>query len=210
MKKLCVMLFAVLAAAMLSACSHGDYSVDTKATDYTNLNFIGTPSALIGGISGSSTPLTESTSVTAKHAAHMLLKTTVNESNLCDVSVIAQSNSRDDIHKYNVANVGDNITIYGYSGITGLPVSSKGKIVANVPASDCSYMVTTAGGVQGMSGGAVVNDKGEVVGILLGLDKKRQQVAILPVQKFVNLLPIAMRDQVKAENPDIFPKLASN
>lgn len=210
MKRIIAVLVFIAAALALTGCSHGTYSVDTKATDYTNLNFVGTPSALLLGVTGTSTPISTSQSITAKHVSNIMPQMSVaKESGKCDVSVVSQSNSASDVHKLNVAKVGEHITIYGYSGITGLPVSSQGHITAYAPKSDCGYMLTTAGGVQGMSGGAVVNDQGEVVGILLGLDKYKKQVAILPVQNFVDVLPLDLRDQLVSNNPDIFPKFTS-
>lgn len=200
-------MFKILAVLLmsfsLSACMSGHYEVDKKAMDYTNFNFIGIPTVLGLGMSGSSTPISTTLSVTNKHVAYPLMKTVVNASTICDVAIIKQKNNSNEVHTLNYAKIGDKVTLYGYSGLTGLPVSSTGTISELVRVDGCLAMyVDGAGGVAGMSGGAIVNSNGEIVGIVKGLGMKAWKVIIIPVQSFREILPLNTLDDIKKRNPN--------
>ena len=193
-------LIKLCCACILSGVMASHYEVNTKATEYTNFNFIGVPTVLGVGFSGSSTPITKSTSLTNKHVSTMLLKRTVKVSSKCDAVTIPQDNSTESLPNMNYAKIGDELTVYGYSGLTTLPVSSTGKIVSHVYKDGCHLMRTTAGGVAGMSGGAVLNKDNEIVGIVMGVDTKHWTMMIVPVQSMMDLLPLDKVDEIKHKN----------
>lgn len=190
----------LIAALALAGCSHGDYNVDSQTLDYAKLNFVGIPTVLGIGMTGSSTPISETLSVTNKHVAYPLMKTIVKKSNRCDVAVIAQNNKGEKVHQWAQLDMNESVTFYGYSGFTTLPVSSTGKVVNFKRTSDgCIVALTTAGGVGGMSGGAVVNKDGKLVGIVKGLEIGSGFTVVIPYQSFAELMPISIRDQVQKD-----------
>lgn len=189
----------LIAALALAGCSHGSYKWDSETLEYAKLNFIGVPSIIGVGMTGSSTPVTESLSVTNKHVAYPLLKTIVDKSKNCDVALIAQNNKGEKLHQWAQLDIGDEVTFYGYSGFTVLPVSSTGKVVKFSSDGGCRVALTTAGGVGGMSGGAVVNKEGKLVGIVRGLNIGSGLTVVIPYQSFDEIMPISIRDQVKKD-----------
>lgn len=195
----------LLCTLFLSGCMAGHYEVDEKAMKYTNLNFIGVPTTLGLGITGSSTPITKDLSLTNKHIAYPLLKTITSEHNDCDVAVIKQSNKTTDIHNLGYTHKGMKVKLYGYSGLTMLPVSSSGTVGELINYKGCEiFEVEGAGGVSGMSGGAVVNEKDEVVGIVMGVNLYTWKVLIIPVGSFREILPTDVLDGLKKRNPHKF------
>lgn len=197
MKKIASIMFAVI---MLSGCMSGHYEWDKEAMEHNKLNFIGVPTILGLGFSGTSTPLTEDMSLTNNHVATTLLKNTIKRHDKCDLALIPQDNKGEKLPTLNYAKVGDEVTFYGYSGITVMPVSSKGKIVRISKDNGCYVMQTTAGGVAGMSGGSVFNSNNELVGIIYGLNMKNGHTMIVPVQSFMDVLPIKIKDEILAKN----------
>lgn len=190
----------LIAALALAGCSSGHYEWDSKTLDHSKLNFIGIPTVLGLGFTGSSTPITESLSLTNKHVAYPMFKTVVNTSERCDVALIAQSNKGEKISQWAQLDIGDKVTFYGYSGFTAMPVSSSGKVVTfKRNENGCNMAYTTAGGVGGMSGGAVVNEAGKLVGIVKGVEVGSGLTIVIPYQAFSEIMPISIKDQVKKD-----------
>ena len=188
------------AAIMLSGCMSGHYEWDKTAMEHNKLNFIGIPSVLGLGFSGSSTPITDNMSLTNNHVATILLKETVKSHDKCDLAIIPQNNKGEKLPTLNYAKIGDEVTFYGYSGFTLMPVSSTGKILSFQKRNGCMVMETSAGGVAGMSGGSVFNNKGELIGIIFGLNLHNNRTMMIPVQSFMNELPITIQDDIKNKN----------
>lgn len=51
-----------------------------------------------------------------------------------------------------------------------------------------------------MSGGSVFNSNNELVGIIYGLNMKNGHTMIVPVQSFMDVLPIKIKDEILAKN----------
>lgn len=191
---------SVVLAASLSGCSAGYSNWSSDTLDYAKLNFIGLPTALGLGLTGSSTPITDSLSLTNKHVAYPLLKTIVKTHDKCDVALIAQNNVGEVVHQWAQLGMHHNVKFYGYSGLTALPTTSSGKVVNfKRDSNGCLVALTTAGGVGGMSGGAVVNDDGKLVGIIKGVEIGSGLTVVIPYQSFESIMPISIRDQVKKD-----------
>lgn len=186
-----------LVALLLCGCSFGHSEWDSKAKEYANMNFIGVPSILGLGVTGSSTPVTENLSVTNKHVAYPLMKQISKKSVSCDAAIISQDNKGEVLRPWANMKQGDYITIYGYSAMTLMPVSSKGKVVRFSYDGGCFSALTTAGAVSGMSGGAVVNDKGQLVGILRGGEYKSGMTVVIPFQTIADIFPVSVKDQAQ-------------
>lgn len=184
----------VLAAALLAGCSTGHYEVDSKAMDKTKLAFVGIPTVLGIGYSGTTTPVTATTSLTNKHVAYPTFKKVLKTHKTCDIALIAQNNKGESVPvKIGYPKQGETIRMYGYSARTTLPVSSVGKVIGFAYDDHCLVGITDAGSVQGMSGGGVFNEKGELVGIFykLALDVARSYFIVS--NEFNSILPLEVR-----------------
>jgi hypothetical protein len=156
------MLYTCSAALTLSACTYstGHYEIDSDAMNHTKMSYLGIPTILGIGWQGTTTPITKELSLTNKHVAHPLLKTIVAEDEKCDVALIKQDNLSENVPvKFALMDYGKDYTLYGYSSITGLPVSSQGYVKGEGMFKGCHVFRVTAGSVKGMSGGGVFNDK---------------------------------------------------
>lgn len=183
MKRLIVAL-----SILLAGCSTGHYEVDSAAMNHSKMVFIGIP--LIAGSQGTTTPITAGLSLTNKHVAAPLMKTVVAQHRSCDLAVIEQDNA-DEVTSvnFNPAKKGDNIQIFGYSARSTMPVSSAGKVLGFRIINGCLVGVTDAGSVQGMSGGPVINSRGEIVGIFFGFSSEKNVSYFVPYQEFKSILP---------------------
>lgn len=167
-------LFALILMT-LAACSSGHYEVSHDAGQHVDMTFVGIPA--VAGELGTTTPLTESISITAKHVAHHMVNNIIAESPDCDIALIQHDNHGKVLPKLRNPNLGESVTLYGYSARTALPVEGHGVIVQNyhAPKSEyqndkCIVTTTTAGGVQGNSGGAFVDKDGNLVGIMIAVN----------------------------------------
>jgi len=180
--------FIVALSILLAGCSTGHYEVDSAAMNHSKLAFIGIP--LIAGSQGTTTPITAGLSLTNKHVAGPLMKTVVASHRQCDLAVISQDNSGESLPvKFDAAQKGESIQIFGYSARSSMPVSSSGKVTGFQIISGCLVGVTDAGSVQGMSGGPVINGRGEIVGIFFGFNAKKNVSYFVPYQEFKSTLP---------------------
>lgn len=177
------LMFAVLA---LSGCSVGNVDYSREATNRATLHFIGVPTVL--GAVGSSTPLNGSYSLTAAHVADIMPQMQVAARHpYCDIALIRERNPKSIGLPRAAATVGQPIAFMGYSARTALPVTGKGIVKRRVRLEGldgkhtCPAMATSAGGMQGMSGGPAVQN-GKLVGILIAINVNTSETVFVPMQ----------------------------
>lgn len=159
----------VLAALLLAGCSVGQSEWDRRAMDHTNVAFVGIPTMLGIGFTGTTTPITRGYSFTNKHVAYPTLRRIERTHKACDLALIKQDNTGEQMPpRIGYVPIGKAVTLYGYSGRTMLPVSGRGTVKGVAMRGGCLVGWTDAGSVQGMSGGAVMDDSGALVGIIFG------------------------------------------
>lgn len=195
MPRLLFALVVLIAPFSLTGCvvMSGTSSTDFAATKQADMVYLGLPAPLnwlVAGIQGTTFPITNGLSLTAAHVAQPLLKTIVAQHPTCDIAVIEDDNEGKTLHKLAYAQVGRNVTLYGYSAINSLPKSSRGKIDGFVRRDGCYYgVITGAGAVSGMSGGPVMDSlTGETVGIITNVVLGKGAVVFVAVQDFTNVL----------------------
>lgn len=182
-------LLILTAALALTGCSVGSSQWDSKAMDHTKVAFIGIPGMFGLGFTGTTTPITPTTSLTNKHVAYPTLRRIIDTHPHCDLALIKQDNSGEKLPpRLDYALPGISVTLYGYSGRTLLPVSGRGKVDGFEMYKGCKVAYTHAGSVQGMSGGAVFNDQGGLVGIIFGADILKGRTYFIPRQSFKPLI----------------------
>lgn len=178
----------VLTALLLGGCSIGSSQWDSRAMDHTKVAFIGIPTMFGLGFTGTTTPVTKEYSLTNKHVAYPTLRRIVRTHPDCDLALIKQDNSGEQLPRIDHAVPGLRVTTYGYSGRTMLPVSGTGKIGGFEKRGGCVVAWTDAGSVQGMSGGAVFNDRGGLVGIIYGGDLVNGRTYFIPSGSFAAVM----------------------
>ncbi len=166
---------AILIAINLTGC----FLVNGKLTAVPEKNKpaikylpIGIP-FLLGG-HGSSVPLTEKLSLTAKHIATYAYNSVVAYHPNCDVAIIEQENTKEELVASGYIYPEKYVATYG-RGLTGNLLEGTGKYYLDVNFVDsdlfknCPASVMDAPIQSGMSGGGVYNEKGELVGIISGM-----------------------------------------
>ncbi len=166
---------AILMAINLTGC----FLVNGKLTAVPEKNKpaikylpIGIP-FLLGG-HGSSVPLTEKLSLTAKHIATYAYNSVVAYHPDCDVAIIEQENTKEELVASGYIYPEKSVATYG-RGLTGNLLEGTGKYYLDVNFVDsdlfknCPASVMDAPIQSGMSGGGVYNEKGELVGIISGM-----------------------------------------
>ncbi len=177
----------VALSMLLAGCSVGHYNIDGAAMNHAKMVFIGIP--VIAGSQGTTTPISATTSLTNKHVAEPMMKTVLKHHRSCDVALIEQDNRDEDISvSFKRANKGETVNIFGYSARSGMPVSSVGKVKGFRIVDGCMVGYTDAGSVQGMSGGPVLNSKGDIVGIFFAMDTKSGLSYFVPYQEFKSMI----------------------
>lgn len=136
----------------------------------------GIPTILGAGMLGTTIPLTANYSLTAAHVAKFSLYQVKSYHPECDLAVIYHKN--EGLSKsphFRNGMIGEQINMYGYSFISALPVASSGVNLINTRLenewnkSTCIVVATSAGVVQGMSGGAVYNTSDDSIsGVIVG------------------------------------------
>ncbi len=166
---------AILMAINLTGC----FLVNGKLTAVPEKNKpaikylpIGIP-FLLGG-HGSSVPLTEKLSLTAKHIATYAYNSVVAYHPNCDVAIIEQENNKEELVASGYIYPEKSVATYG-RGLTGNLLEGTGKYYLDVNFVDsdlfknCPASVMDAPIQSGMSGGGVFNEKRELVGIISGM-----------------------------------------
>ncbi len=161
----------LLFLCLITGCSQGQYRTDFETTKHSSMVFVGVPTALGIGAVGSTVPVSKTLSLTNKHVAHWMIVDIVSEHPSCDLALIKQDNKNFNDLSYRNSNIGDSVYNYGYSGLTALPVSSKGKVLTSAVyeskdnSKECVVGVMSNGVVAGMSGGPVIDTQGNLVGV---------------------------------------------
>lgn len=166
---------AVFALASLQGCFlvNGplEYADETNAPSVSYLP-IGVP-FLLGG-HGSSVPISEKLSLTAKHIAKLDYSEVVAYHPHCDVAIIKENNQGRTIAPLGTVAQTEPVTTVGM-GLTGKVLVGKGMYYLDVNFVDsamfanCPASITDAPVQSGMSGGGTYNYKGELVGIVSGM-----------------------------------------
>lgn len=163
------LLTLIAAVILLSGCSVGHSEWDRRAMDHTKVAFVGLPTMFGLGFQGTTTPVTPEYSLTNKHVAYPTLRRIERTHPDCDLALIKQDNTGEKLPpRIRYAPVGRTVTLYGYSGRTMMPTSGRGTVKGVGMLKGCLIGWTDAGSVQGMSGGAVMDDTGALVGIIFG------------------------------------------
>lgn len=167
------------ALALLSGCSVGHTEFSKEAYKKTDLTFVGIPTVLGVGFSGTTTPVTPTLSLTAKHVAVFTLNRVKSYHPYCDLALIYHDNSNVKFPNFKNPKLNGNVNLYGFSGRTALGVESKGTLFSDTRIDNlftdknkCVETVTTAGSIQGMSGGVAYNDDGTISGIIVAQSYK--------------------------------------
>lgn len=155
-------LITAITLSLLTGCAgHTEYS--KEAFKRTDLHFIGIPTILGLGMTGSSVPITPEYSFTAAHVAKFMVYRVKAYHPTCDLALIYHKNNEVSYPTLRNSGMGENITMYGHSFISALPIESNGKVLTNSTTINqwnkeaCPLYATSAGIVAGMSGGAVYN-----------------------------------------------------
>lgn len=168
---------------------------------------------LLGG-HGSSVPLTENLSLTAKHIATYTYNSVVAYHPDCDIAIIEQDNNEEDLTVLGNIYPEKAVSTYG-RGLTGNLLEGVGKYYLDVNFIDsdlfenCPASVMDAPIQSGMSGGGVFNDSGELVGIISGMSGAKfkllngQELNLERVSVFVstNFVKDWIKEQVTAYTP---------
>lgn len=180
MKNVFVILMMTI-TLMLTGCANGPLeSLDTVKTNEPSVILPKTKMVFVGNVIltmgyGTTVPLTPTLSITASHVAKAAWKGVVAYNETCDIAIIRQDNS--DVKEFpELGKVYTNETTYTVGKtINGKDLVGKGayRMDAYFPTTSNKWLekcgsvsITDAAVQEGMSGGAVVNARGELVGII--------------------------------------------
>lgn len=191
------MTLPALAVLMLTGCSVGKYEYSSEAMKRVDMNFTGIPTILGVGALGTSIPLTPEYSLTAAHVAKLSVQRVKAYHPYCDLAIIYHKNDIKSLPKFRTGDVGDPVKMYGYSFISAMPVESSGVNLALTGIRNewnkrpCVAMVSNAGVVKGMSGGAVYNQDDTIGGVIVGYTKeiKRHKNSAVPLKDVSLYIP---------------------
>ncbi len=169
---------ALIASTTLTGCSVGKPQYSSETLEKATLHFVGLP-GLLGAV-GTSSPVSGSYSLTAAHVARIMPQLDVVAYHpACDIALIRTRNRHEP--SLSRAVLGQPVDVYGYSARTSLPQTGHGKIATVQRSNGCKMFTTTAGAVQGMSGGGAFQG-GKLVGILISIVPSTDESVIVPVQ----------------------------
>jgi hypothetical protein len=166
---------SLLLVSLLSGCVANGIPIGVSkdapdgVSDNTMKKFIGIPSVI--AIEGSAAKLDENWIITVAHNRPMLPKDTVYHPK-CDIALYKQRTNLKTL-KEGLVYKNRNVYHIGYPSVQiPLPETvQKGVYKGDVidPSDGCIYSATTATIASGMSGGGVVNQKGELIGVTRGI-----------------------------------------
>ena len=191
------MTIPALALLLLTGCSVGKYQYSSEAMNRVDMNFTGIPTILGVGALGTSIPITPEYSLTAAHVAKLSVQRVKAYHPYCDLAIIYHKNELKSLPKFRSGDIGETVKMYGYSFITAMPVESSGVNLALTGIRNewnkrpCVAMVSNAGVVKGMSGGAVYNHDDTIGGVIVGYTKeiKRHKNTTVPLKNVSLYIP---------------------
>lgn len=177
----------LLAALVLGGCSVGHVKPDTAGEKFTQRELAGVPFVL--SVTGTATAISPHVSITARHVADNLIPAdhVLAWHPVCDIAVIAADNRQHGTFPAFAKPERGYAQLYGYSAVTYQAVSGEGQILGVMKYKGCLVYRADAGGMQGMSGGPVVQN-GRVVGIIVALDMRRKEVLFVGMDIIGNWL----------------------
>ncbi|WP_133406287.1 S1 family peptidase [Parashewanella tropica] len=186
-----------LLAIGVTGCAHNNGKV-TRAKGHPRINFefIGVPLLLQGH--GSSVPISSRLSLTAAHVAKQNYARVVAIHPHCDFAIIRTKNKRFTNFDLGLIYPGEKTVTYGRD-ILGKTMKSEGvyhqdvKFVGSRYFDKCPASITDAPIQGGMSGGAVLNEKGELIGIIAAIADKKSKIENgerLPYKRVSLFVPI--------------------
>lgn len=181
-----IVALALIASTTLTGCASavGERTTSSEALEKATLHFVGLPGLM--GIVGTSTPVNGSYSLTAAHVAKVMPQMDVVAYHpKCDIALIKTQNQ----HGAPVARLrlGTPVDVFGYSGRAALPQTGHGKVTKTIRLDGCIVNATTAGAVQGMSGGPAFQG-GNLVGIITAINTRTDESIVVPVQSITSWL----------------------
>lgn len=162
-------------ALSLTGCSNGILHSYDGGQITIDSQVIGIP-FFFGG-TGSSVPITEELSITAKHIASYDYSTVVAHHPSCDISVIRSDNRGKMIHPIGAIYPDSEVKTYGRDQFNPLKtIYGEGKYLYDLYLQDnqwndedCTLSIIDAPVQIGMSGGGVFNENIELVGIIVAM-----------------------------------------
>ena len=158
----------LVALCFIQGCSFIQNGKLEIAKTHPDLNYLPIGIPLIFGGFGSGIPITKNISITNDHVALVDYSNIIARHPYCDIALISADNSNKKIMPLGKIYQGEEITNYGF-GVLGSVIKSTGTYHIDTQLSDykkCITSLSDAAIKKGMSGGAVVNKKGELVGVL--------------------------------------------
>ncbi|MEM6159159.1 serine protease [Erwinia sp. P6884] len=188
---------SALLTLALAGCSVGQYEYSSEAMKRVDMNFTGIPTILGIGALGSSIPITPEYSLTAAHVAKLSVQRVKAYHPYCDLAIIYHKNDIKSLPKFRSGDIGEPVKMYGYSFISAMPVESSGVNLARTGIRNewnkrpCVAMVSNAGVVKGMSGGAVYNSDETIGGVIVGFTSeiKRHKNSPAPLKDVSLYIP---------------------
>ncbi|WP_428943151.1 serine protease [Pantoea sp. FN060301] len=188
---------SALLTLALAGCSVGQYEYSSEAMKRVDMNFTGIPTILGIGALGSSIPITPEYSLTAAHVAKLSVQRVKAYHPYCDLAIIYHKNDIKSLPKFRSGEIGEPVKMYGYSFISAMPVESSGVNLARTGIRNewnkrpCVAMVSNAGVVKGMSGGAVYNSDETIGGVIVGFTSeiKRHKNSPVPLKDVSLYIP---------------------
>lgn len=171
----------ILASLLIAGCSNGVLNEYHGEQITIDSQVMGIP-FLFGG-TGSSVPITENLSITAKHIASYDFSSVVAHHPSCDISIIKSDNKGKSIHPIGTVSPNSELKTFGRDLWNPLKtLYGEGKYLQDLflidnqwNSTDCTLSVIDAPIQVGMSGGGVYNNREELVGVIVamgGLDFK--------------------------------------
>ncbi len=169
--------FGLFVSLLILGCVHsnGDTYLASKHPDI-NYEFLGVP-LLFSGY-GSSVPITSSLSLTAAHVAILGYDEVIAYHPHCDIAIIETNNAGLDVQNTGLVYQGEPVFTYGVDA-SGNVLTSEGKYFLDLKFinlgkyAECPLSITDAPIQGGMSGGAAINNSGELVGIITAIANQK-------------------------------------